>query len=216
MNNIVLIESPYRNNDRNRNLRYLAWCEFHSSSVGEVPIASHGNCTAYWPEDEEHRLKGFAWRDAVRGACDYVIFYTDLGMSEGQQLAEIRDGERGVRCIRRKLPEDLFAKFESGEYPPGSMMRIALPPPVLAGDKSADSRSLRASEWIEYRATDSNGVLCGHPVLHTSWNIPGILLELEARGYLPFRPAPYNAVRDGNQIRVESDGLVLLLVPTGC
>ena len=124
MNKIVLVESPYRNGDRNRNLRYLAWCEYDAASRGEMPIASHGNCTAYWPEDDEHRLKGFAWRDALRGACDYVVYYTDLGMSEGQQLAEIRDKEIGIKCVRRELPPDLKTRFETGEYPPGSMRRV--------------------------------------------------------------------------------------------
>ena len=104
MNKIVLIESPYRNGDRNRNLRYLAWCEYDAFSRGEVPIASHGNCTAYVLEDNEYRAKGFAWRDAIRGACDYVVFYTDLGISEGQQLAEMRDADMGVECKRRALP----------------------------------------------------------------------------------------------------------------
>lgn len=124
MNNLVLIESPYRDGDRNRNLRYLAWCEYHAASLGEIPIASHGNCTAYWPEDDEHRAKGFAWRDAVRWACDKVVFYGDLGSSEGQQQAELRDAEVGVTCEHRRLPLDLKEKFERGEYPPGSMRRV--------------------------------------------------------------------------------------------
>lgn len=125
MNNIVLIESPYRCGDRDRNLRYLAWCEYHAASLGEVPLASHGNCTAYWPEDDEHRAMGFAWRDAVRGACDHVAYYTDLGMSEGALQAEIRDVGAGVRRVRRRLPADLMARFEAGEHPPGSMRRVS-------------------------------------------------------------------------------------------
>jgi hypothetical protein len=134
MNNIVLIETPYRYGGRNKNLRYLAWCEFHSASLGEVPIASHGNCPAYWPEDEKHRAKGFTWRDAVRGACDYVAYYTDLGMLEGQRMAELRDKEAGVRCYYRFLPPELIAKFNRGEHPLGSMRRIAaLPPPATGG-----------------------------------------------------------------------------------
>jgi hypothetical protein len=133
MNKIVLIESPYRNGDRNRNLRYLAWCEYDSASRGEVPIASHGNCTAYWPEDEEHRLKGFAWRDAIRGACDYVVYYTDLGMSEGQQLAEIRDSQVGIKCIRRELPSEPKYMFDAGRYPPGSMWRVKADTPRDGG-----------------------------------------------------------------------------------
>lgn len=123
---IVLIESPYRNGDRNANLRYLTWCEFHSASLGEMPIASHGNCTAYWPEDEEHRAKGFAWRDRMRSICTFVVYYTDLGISPGAKSAQERDTEAGVRWIERGLPDDLYAAFVAGKYPPGTMRRIAL------------------------------------------------------------------------------------------
>lgn len=124
MRDIVLIESPYRDGDRNRNLRYLAWCELHSFNLGEVPIASHGNCTAYGPEDDAYRIQGFAWRDRVRDVCRRVAYYTDLGMSEGQLLAEERDVEAGVQIEHRRLPEDLRKRFDLGEYPPGSMMRL--------------------------------------------------------------------------------------------
>jgi len=127
---IVLIESPYRNGDRNVNLRYLAWCEFHSASLGEVPIASHGNCTAYWPEDDEHRAKGFAWRDRIRSICTFVAYYTDLGVSPGAQAAMKRDeefgGVWGITLIKRSLPEDLLREFRGGRYPPGTMRRIVL------------------------------------------------------------------------------------------
>jgi hypothetical protein len=121
---LVLIESPYRNGDRLRNLRYLAWCEFHSASLGEAPIASHGNCTAYWPEDDDYREKGFSWRERVRGVCDLVVFYVDLGMLESHVSIEIGDHLVGINTERRKLPEDLMRKFHDGEYPPGSMRRM--------------------------------------------------------------------------------------------
>lgn len=203
MNNIVLIESPYRNGDRNRNLRYLAWCEFHSASLGENPIASHGNCTAYWPEDEEHRAKGFAWRDAVRDACDAVIFYTDLGMSEGQQLAELRDSAVGMKCVRRKLPDDLKVKFDSGEYPPGSMRRV-IPEPPSAGD-----------EWVDYVVSNAEGGYVGRLVLLSGWTSGGILMELEARHYLKSSPSGCSLFRDGEQLRVEGQNEKLFLSPTG-
>ena len=126
---IVLIESPYRNGDRDRNLRYLAWCEYHSASLGETPIASHGNCTAYWLEDEEHRAKGFAWRDRMRSVCTFVAYYTDLGISPGAKDAMERDTATGFRCIERQLPEYLRREFDAGCYPPGTMMRISRDPP---------------------------------------------------------------------------------------
>ena len=121
---IVLIESPYRNGDRERNLRYLAWCEYDSVRRGEVPIASHGNCTAYWPEDDEHRPMGSAWRDAVRKICSHVAYYGDLGMSAGQAAAEARDSKEGVQAFRRMLPMDMKREFDAGNSPPGSMKRV--------------------------------------------------------------------------------------------
>ena len=213
MKHIILIESPYRDGDRNRNLRYLAWCEFDAFSQGEFPIASHGNCTAYVPEDDEHRIKGFTWRDAVRGACDYVVFYTDLGMSEGQQLAEQRDAEAGVECKRRGLPPELLVKFMKGEYPPGSMRRVAF----MATDRDQTltiQRNLREDGWRKYSAVDKDGER-GLPLLRDEWRDIEILLELVARGYLPLRADRYELVRDGESIRVERGGLVLLLTPVG-
>jgi hypothetical protein len=213
MNNIVLIESPYRNGDRNRNLRYLSWCEYDSFLRGEVPIASHGNCTAYVSEDDESRAKGFAWRDVIRRACDYVVFYTDLGMSEGQQLAEQRDAEAGIKCERRQLPPDLLTKFAAGGVPPGSMRRVAFVPTDtrLDGPRIIE-RSLREDGWRRYRAEDKDG-FCGSPLLHAEWSDNGVLLELESRGYLPLHGSRYTLVREGEQIRVERSGLVLLLTP---
>jgi len=213
MNNIVLIESPYRNGDRNRNLRYLAWCEYDSFLRGEVPIASHGNCTAYVLEDDESRAKGFGWRDAVRGACDLVVFYADLGMSEGQLLAEQRDAGAGVKCERRQLPPDLLAKFAAGGVPPGSMRRVAFVPTDTRLDgPHLVERSLTEDGWRRYRAEDKDG-FCGSPLLCDSWSDNGILLELETRGYLPFCGSKYTLVREGEQIRVDRGGLVLLLTP---
>jgi hypothetical protein len=121
---IVLIESPYRNGNRADNLRYLAWCEYHSASLGEHPIASHGNCTAYWPEDDEHRVKGFAWRDSLRQVVALAAFYTDLGLSPGAQSALERDRSKGLSVELRVLPASLFMAYQGGGFPPGSMRRV--------------------------------------------------------------------------------------------
>ena len=126
MREIVLVESPYRNGDRNRNLRYLAWCEYHCAEMGEIPIASHGNCTAYWPEDDEHRAKGFAWRDRIREIADIIAYYTDLGTSPGMDAAFLRDMRERPHTVGRHLPPELLARFESGEYQPGSMRRVSV------------------------------------------------------------------------------------------
>ena len=127
---IVLIESPYQDGDRATSLRYLAWCEYDSASRGEAPISSHGNCTIYWPEDEEHRAKGFAWRDAIRKVCSHVVYYVDLGMSSGMYEAEKRDISTRVKTLLRRLPEDLLSKFRAYSHPPGSMQRTSVALPV--------------------------------------------------------------------------------------
>jgi hypothetical protein len=126
MLSLVLIESPYRQGDRNQNLRYLAWCEFHSASLGETPISSHGNCTAYWSEDDEHRAMGFAWRDKLRSVCKCAIYYTDLGMSSGMRYSLQQDTKNGLTYVYRQLPSELIDRFRAYEHPPGSMRRIAI------------------------------------------------------------------------------------------
>jgi hypothetical protein len=127
MKKLVIIESPYRLGDRNRNLRYLAWCELDAANRGELPISSHGNCTAYWPETDEHRALGFGWRDAVRSKCDLVAYYTDLGVSPGAKSAAERDAREGVPFELRELPACLRLRFERCEHAPGSMRRVCAP-----------------------------------------------------------------------------------------
>lgn len=126
MKPIVLIESPYRNGDRNENLRYLAWCELDSSLRGECPISSHGNCTAYWPEDDVHRALGFQWRDTIRTVVSLVAYYVDMGTSAGTLAAMMRDSKERVVHEERMLHRNAFDSFMRGEYPPGSMRRIAI------------------------------------------------------------------------------------------
>lgn len=155
MKPVVLIESPYRNGDRSRNLRYLAWCELDSANRGELPIASHGNCTAYWPEDDEHRALGFEWRDAVRSGVRHVAYYSDLGISPGAKAAMKRDRAENIPYVVRALDPDLLARFEAGEHAPGSMRRVA----ALADQRGewCDEISLIAQEWSEkYDTSDDN------------------------------------------------------------
>lgn len=123
---VVMIESPYRESDRGANLRYLAWCELDSFRRGEFPISSHGNCTAYLPEDETGRERGFEWRNRIRWFCDEVVYYTDLTFTEGMRLAQEEDRKSKVCTSYRVLPPELMGLFRSGLYPSSSMRRIAL------------------------------------------------------------------------------------------
>lgn len=125
LSRLTMIESPYKDGDRDRNLRYLGWCEYHSALCGELPISSHGNCPVYWPEDEQHRAMGFAWRDAIRSVCGRVVYYQDLGISAGMRKARERDSSEGIHHLNRSLPFDLLERFSNGEDAPGSMVRRA-------------------------------------------------------------------------------------------
>lgn len=120
----VMIESPYRNGDRARNLRYLAWCEYDSACRGEFPVASHGNCPQYWPEDDEHRAMGFAWRESFVQTVAAVICYWDLGLSEGASLAIEKDRAAGRIVEFRRLSMGHWLVFLGGEWPPGTMRKV--------------------------------------------------------------------------------------------
>jgi hypothetical protein len=123
---IVMVESPYRNGDRDYNLRYLAWCEYSVAKDGDFPIASHGNCTAYWPEDDRHRMRGFAWRDAIASRADLIVYFDDLGLSPGALEAMKRDKAANRSVQRRRLPVELFTLFVEGKSPLGSMKRVSV------------------------------------------------------------------------------------------
>lgn len=153
----VMIESPYRNGDRATNLRYLAWCEYDSAKRGEFPISSHGNCTQYWPEDDEHREMGFAWRDAYAQTCAFVAFYTDLGpLSEGAQKAAARDVLAGRATTVRTLTADDKAQFEAGEWPPGTMRKGPAATRLLSEAEDAALRRIRVKFMaLHYQAKDS-------------------------------------------------------------
>ena len=148
---LVLIETPYRTGDRLRNLRYLAWCEYHSANLGEDPIASHGNCTAYYPENDESRKLGFEWRDRMAARADLIVYYTDLGDSEGAMRAFTLDVSMKRVVVERTLPESLMARFEAGELPPGSMARV--PSDLLRSSRR--SRSPRIYVAGPFRSTSA-------------------------------------------------------------
>lgn len=67
---VVMIESPYRNGDRARNLRYLAWCEYHSAEVlGEFPIAA----TTHLLEDHSCDVHGYERFGLARDAAKRIL-----------------------------------------------------------------------------------------------------------------------------------------------
>lgn len=83
----VIIESPFAGNVE-RNKDYLKRCVRDSLGRGESPYASHGFFTQFLNDDVPIDRKlginaGLAWADAA----DEVIYYMDLGMSNGMRFA---------------------------------------------------------------------------------------------------------------------------------
>ena len=86
---LVIIESPYAG-DIAQNLEYARLCVRDSLSRGEAPIASHllytqtGLLNDSIPIERTQGIDaGHAWFEVA----DAIIFYTDLGISNGMDLA---------------------------------------------------------------------------------------------------------------------------------
>jgi len=86
---LVMLESPYAG-DVETNIGFAQRCMYDCLTRGESPIASHLLYTQPNILDDNiagHRdlgiKAGFAWARA----CDYHVFYTDLGWSSGMLAA---------------------------------------------------------------------------------------------------------------------------------
>jgi hypothetical protein len=111
----VVIESPYKGNMKLNEI----YGEFamHDCLVNhnESPYASHLLYTRRyvlrdWIE-EERKLgieAGFYWRDV----SEKTLFYVDLGMSEGMELAIEDCKKKGKEYEIRKLPDEMWKFFE--------------------------------------------------------------------------------------------------------
>lgn len=117
----VIVESPYAGNVF-KNLTYLRFCLHDCIQKGEAPFASHGLYTQPHVlndnEPEERKLGiecGYAWYEAV----DKVVFYRDLGMSNGMALAlaRLQSEKTGPLLVDRTLPLDLYHEFLSASDP---------------------------------------------------------------------------------------------------
>lgn len=115
----VIIESPFGADtpeQLERNLIYAKACGLDSLRRGEAPFASH----LFYPqilfdsEPEERELgitAGYAWTEVAQD----VIFYTDLGWSNGMRRAWDRLVERNTEIVKR---------FERGHF--GGLGQISL------------------------------------------------------------------------------------------
>ena len=111
----VVVESPYAG-DIKRNEIYAEFaCHDCLVNHGETPYASHLLYTRKYvlrdeiPEERKLGIEaGFVWR----GVADASRFYVDLGMSGGMVLGIEDCIRRDVEHEERRLPEDLWARFQ--------------------------------------------------------------------------------------------------------
>lgn len=105
----VIVESPFAG-DVERNVAYARAAMHDCLLKGEAPYASHLLYTQPGVLDDNHPSErvmgitaGFAWRHKAA----YTVFYTDLGMSKGMELALQQPGEKVFRSIPAWAPVDL-------------------------------------------------------------------------------------------------------------
>lgn len=116
----VAIESPL-GGDSARNLRYARLCARDSLRRGENNYASHLYFTQFLddatPEERELGIQcGFEWS----ALADVRVFYEDLGWSSGMKRG-LAEAERTMQRVEfRRLPAELWARFESGEAARGT------------------------------------------------------------------------------------------------
>lgn len=106
---LVILESPYRadtDTDFERNRLYRQDCIRDCLLRGEAPFASHQMYTDALADDvpTERDLgigAGYEW---WRAAC-CIVFYTDLGFSEGMRKAWNRARVSNIKREERRLCE---------------------------------------------------------------------------------------------------------------
>jgi len=108
---LVIIESPYRGKtdaDRQNNMLYARDCIKDSLVRGESPLASHLLYTQPGILDDnkgEEREKGIKAGLAWYKSADYIVLYTDKGISKGMQNALEFASKYNIKFIFRKLGE---------------------------------------------------------------------------------------------------------------
>lgn len=114
----VILESPYSGNVE-KNVAYAKLCIKDMLMNNEAPIASHllftqpGILDDLEPEERKLGIKaGHIWM----AVADYVVFYVDLGYSNGM-LEGLKSAELfGISVFYRKLPNNILDQFKL-QYP---------------------------------------------------------------------------------------------------
>lgn len=102
---LVIVESPF-SGDTHKHIKYLRACLRDCVLRGESPYASHGLLTQEGvlndDIDGERNLGvnlGFQWHEVA----DYMVVYTDLGISEGMSLGMANAAKRGLPILTRRI-----------------------------------------------------------------------------------------------------------------
>ena len=102
----VIVFSPLKG-DYEKNQAYARECVLDCLKRGEAPFASH----VIYPlvlddtKAEERKLgmdAGRAWFEV----CEYIVVYTDLGISDGMAGDIKRCEKLGIKIVYRKLYDD--------------------------------------------------------------------------------------------------------------
>lgn len=109
MRKFVVIESPYAG-DVVKNLAYLDRCLLDSLGRDETPYASHRMLTSALDDGvaEDRALGIAAGLDAAAATEATVVFYMDLGLSDGMRGAMGYHLSRGAEVRLRWLDPEPF------------------------------------------------------------------------------------------------------------
>lgn len=100
---VVMIESPY-SGDVEANEDYARTALWDSLERGEAPIATHLLWTQVWDDTcEKTRSTALSRCRTLRNRVDNVVFYVDLGFSDGMK-----------RALAECIEDDLSYEFRSG------------------------------------------------------------------------------------------------------
>ena len=102
---LVIVETPF-SGDVEKNLRYLRACMRDCVLRGESPYASHGLLTQPGvlndevPDERELGIAlGFKWHEVA----DYMVLYTDLGVTKGMQQGMANAVNNKLKVVRRQI-----------------------------------------------------------------------------------------------------------------
>ncbi|CAK0741577.1 conserved hypothetical protein [Azospirillaceae bacterium] len=114
----VVVESPYAGNII-CNLEYAKMCVLDCLLRGEAPIASHLLFTQPGVLDDnipEQRKLGIEAGHSWIEVANYVVVYTDFGISKGMEQGMERAKSNIIPVVFRNLPQHLVEELKR-QYP---------------------------------------------------------------------------------------------------